>query len=86
LKEFTATELGISLVKDAVGSLDVALQRSSGTISAEALNLFGFSDKWELAIEISRLREISLGFADLLAGKVSASVSSTDYMPGSNNL
>jgi len=51
-------------------------------MSADTLNLLGFSGCWTEDFETGRLIQVGNAFLDLIDGKVTGTAHKTDFMPG----
>ena len=78
-----ATAEGCHVVRHAVNSLVNVLDHNDAPLDANTLNLLGIEGMQFVSIERERLRDIGRAFLDLLDGKITATASSTDIMPGS---
>ena len=83
MEEGCATPEGRAVIRSAIDSLLAALQKGSTPLDADTLNLLAIEGKPFAPIERKWLQEIGLAFLDLLDGKITCTVSSTDVMPGS---
>jgi hypothetical protein len=82
LPEAVATEAGAAIVRDAVLSLNQALERAS-TLPAEAFNLLGFEGgDWQRDLEPELLRDVGRAFLDLLDGRMVGANHDCVFMPG----
>jgi hypothetical protein len=91
LEDATATEQGRTIVREAVISLNRALERTT-SLSAETLNLLGFDDwfgedegSWRADVAAPRLRAVGQAFLDLLDGKIEGANHDCAFMPGTSD-
>jgi hypothetical protein len=83
LEDATATVEGRGIVRAAIDSLMRRLENAPTILDANTLNLLGFEQSFTEPFETSRLIEIGRAFIELLDGKITCTVRSTDFMPGS---
>ncbi|MFN3160969.1 MAG: hypothetical protein ACE37I_16755 [Rubinisphaera brasiliensis] len=83
LSQATATPVGLQVVKEAISSLMDALADAPALLNGPTLNLLGIDGAFHGEFETARLIEVGRAFEDLLAGKLTCTVESTDWMPGS---
>ena len=83
LEDACATEDGRGVVRVAIGSLLASLKRTSTPLNADTLNVLGTEGLSLAPVERRWLEDIGHAFLDLLDGKVTCDITSTDVMPGS---
>ena len=83
MEDFCSTPEGCAVVRIAIDSLLTALQKGSTPLEAGTLDLLGIEGVQFASIERRWLQEIGQAFIDLLDGKPTCIVSSTEVMPGS---
>jgi hypothetical protein len=83
MEEACAKPEGRAVIRCAINSLLVALQKASTVLDPGTLDLLGIEGIEFAPIERKWLQEIGQAFLDLLDDKVTCKVSSTDVMPGS---
>jgi hypothetical protein len=83
MEDFCSTPKGCAVVRIAIDSLLAALQKGSTPLEAGTLDLLGIEGVQFASIERRWLQEIGQAFIDLLDGKTTCVVSSTEVMPGS---
>lgn len=84
MEEACATDEGRAVVRDAIDSLLAALRKGKSPLDASTLNLLGIeSSEFEAPLERVWLTEIGQAFIDLLDGRITCTVESTEVMPGS---
>jgi hypothetical protein len=83
MAEACATPEGCAVVRCAIDALLAALQTGTTPLDAGTLDLLGIEGCQFGSIERRWLREIGQAFIDLLEGRITCTVSSTEVMPGS---
>jgi hypothetical protein len=84
MEEACATPKGKAVVRIAINSLLAALQESKTPLDGDTLNLLGIEgSQFTAPLKRESLQDIGHAFLDLLDGKISCVVSSTEVMPGS---
>jgi hypothetical protein len=83
LGDACATPEGRAVVRCAIDSVLAALGKGSTPLDAGTLDLLGIEGVQFASIERRWLQEIGQAFIDLLDGKITCIVSSTEVMPGS---
>ncbi len=82
LDEANSTPAGREIVLAAINSLMTALRNAPASLSDSTLALMGMTNCVRGDFETRRLMEIGHAFQDLLAGKLTCTIESTDFMPG----
>jgi len=82
LEDAGATPEGRDVVRIAVNSLLVDLNRQSAPLDPATLNLLGMEGSWGEPVDRQPLREVGQAFLDLLDGKIKTGPSSVEIMPG----
>ena len=85
LKSDISTDAGRKLILDAIASLRKSLENAPATLDHHALNLLGFSFSFSDNPDTWRLLDVADAFVDLIEGRVTSTVESTEWMPGSTN-
>jgi hypothetical protein len=83
LEDAVATDEGMQIVRSAVISLTGKLKGSPAQLDGRTLDLLNFERTFSEQVETSRLIDVGNAFLDLLDGKITWTVESTEYMPGS---
>lgn len=78
-----ATDAGRKLILDAIASLRKSLTLAPDTLDHRVLNLLGFSGPLTEDPDTWRLLDVADAFVDLIEGRVTSAVESTEWMPGS---
>ena len=84
MSEACATPEGRTVVRMAINSLLIELQRGPKALDASTLDLLGIEGIQCASIDRRWMTEIAHAFIDLLDGKITCTAASTDVMPGSN--
>lgn len=83
LSNAVSTPEGRQIVMDAIVSLMDALAEAPPVLNGPTLDLLGIDGTFQDGLETRRLTEVGSAFKDLLAGRITCTVESTDFMPGS---
>lgn len=83
LARFTDSKLGRKTVTDAIHSLMNELRAGPSQLDAGILNLLGIEGTWNEDFPSARLIDVGAAFLDLIDGKLTCTVESTEFMPGS---
>jgi hypothetical protein len=83
MQDACASPEGRAAVRSAIDSLLAALEKGLTPLDAATLDLLGIEGHQFASIERRWLQEIGQAFIDLLDGKITCVVSSTEVMPGS---
>lgn len=83
LPSVLSTPKGRQVVIEAIASLMDALAKAPPTLDGATLDLLGLAGTFKAGIETRRLIEVGNAFTELLAGRITCTVESTDFMPGS---
>lgn len=87
MNEATATPEGFAIVRNAVHSLTGVLENMTAPLSRHALQLMAFEGvSWNKDIDVAILRDVAVGFVELLEFRIESTASSTNRMPGSDSL
>ncbi|MEM6469291.1 MAG: hypothetical protein AAF802_06955 [Planctomycetota bacterium] len=78
-----STAAGRKLILEAITSLRSSLENSPETLDHHVLNLLGFSGPFSGNPETWRLIDVADAFVDLIEGRVTRTVETTEWMPGS---
>jgi hypothetical protein len=85
LEEAISTNDGKTIVLAAIHSLMEALTNGPKLLDHGTVNLLGFQDvNFIGALESERLLQVGTAFIALIARQIQTSVTSTEFMPGSN--
>lgn len=83
LHNAVSTMEGRCIVMDAIKSLMDALAKAPPDLNGPTLDLLGIEGTFNNAFQTQRLIEVGNAFRDLLDGKLTCTVESTEFMPGS---
>jgi hypothetical protein len=83
LDEFASSEQGIRLIRQTIQSLMTRLNEASDSLDHDTLNLLGIEGLFTAEIATAKLEEVGKAFIDLLDGRITSTVESTAFMPGS---
>ncbi len=82
LAEDASTEMGKEIIRTAIHSLLVRLQKAPPLLNEKILDLLGMEDPFNYEFETFRLIEVGEAFLALLDGKLTCTVRETNFMPG----
>lgn len=82
LEEVAATAEGRGILRAAVGSLLAEIRSAPPHLNRAVLNLLGMQGHFNEDFPTARLVEVGVAFEDLLDGKLTCTVASTEFMPG----
>jgi hypothetical protein len=83
LHDAVSTIEGRGIVIDAITSLMDALAKAPPELNGPTLDLLGIDGTFSNGFQTRRLIDVGDAFLDLLAGKLTCTVESTEFMPGS---
>ena len=83
LHQATATHEGRTIVLAAIASLMDQLAHAPTILNGPTLDLLGIEGNFRDDFETQRLVDVGNAFRDLLDGKITCTVESTAFMPGS---
>jgi hypothetical protein len=78
-----STPVGRAIVLAAIDSLMDRLAKAPPSLNGPTLDLLGCDGAFQNSFEARRLIDVGNAFRDLLAGRITCTVESTDFMPGS---
>ena len=78
-----STMEGRGIVMDSIKSLMDALAKAPPELNGPTLDLLGIDGAFHNGFQTRRLIDVGNAFRDLLAGKITCTVESTEFMPGS---
>ena len=79
-----STEIGRTIILAAIKSLMAELANVPRILDGKTLNLLGIEGTFREGFETYRLIDVGNAFLQLLAGELTCTVESTEFMPGSS--